>query len=105
MIIVTIYEKREIVRYLNILTYFLYGIRITEETIMIVIIILNICDGIGGIKRLNEAAMALISAPEFIVFAINSKKIMGITILLEYFFFMTADKPFPVKRPILGHIS
>ena len=75
------------------------------ETIATVKSTLNICDGIWGTNRLIEAAIALISAPEFIVFAIKRRKIRGITILLEYFFFIMADNQLPVKSPILAHIS
>jgi len=39
------------------------------------------------------------------VLAINRRLDMGYTILAEYFFFIRAAKPFPLRRPILAHIS
>ena len=75
------------------------------DIIITVKIIVKTCDGIWGSKRLIEAAIALISAPAFIVFAISRRKIIGITTLLEYLFLIMADMPLPVKSPILVHIS
>ena len=54
---------------------------------------------------LTEADIAPKSAPILIVFAINRRLDIGYTILVEYFFFISAAKPFPLRRPILAHIS
>ena len=61
--------------------------------------------GIWGKMILIDADMAPKSAPIFIVFAIKRRLDIGYTILAEYFFFIRAAKPFPLRRPILAHIS
>ncbi len=56
--------------------------------------------------RLTEAAIAPISAPIFIVFAIIKREMIGsTTFLLEYFFPKMVASPLPVNKPILPHIS
>lgn len=73
--------------------------------IKIVKIVLKTFNGSWGSSSLAEDAIALISAPIFIVFAIKRRKTTGKTTLLEYFFLTIAARPLPVKRPILAHIS
>src|SRR5919197_4295931 len=58
-----------------------------------------------GNTSLIDAAMAPISAPMFIVFAIRRRIVIGKTIFLEYFCFIIPPNPLPVTRPILAHIS
>lgn len=54
---------------------------------------------------LIEADIAPKSAPILILLAIISRLDIGYTTLVEYFFFIKAAKPFPLKRPIRAHIS
>lgn len=52
-----------------------------------------------------DAAMAAMSAPMLIVFAIRRRLIIGKTTFFEYFLFITKANPLPVTRPIRAHIS
>ena len=59
----------------------------------------------SGNMILTEADIAPRSAPILMVLAIIRRLDMGYTILAEYFFFIKAANPFPLKRPIRAHIS
>lgn len=58
-----------------------------------------------GMISLANAAIAPISAPIFIMFAIRRRHAVGKTTFFEYFLFNTPPKPEPVTRPIRAQIS
>jgi len=59
--------------------------------------------GICGKIKFVDAAIAPMSTPMFIVFAIKRSDVIGKTTLFENCFFNALPKPTPVTSPIRAH--
>src|SRR5919109_4901365 len=105
IIVVNKYVNKKRVKYFSILTYLSYGIKISDASINEVKERVTTTIGNCGMISLTDAAIAPISAPMFIVFAIRRRPAIGKTTFFEYFLFNTLPKPEPVTRPIRAQIS
>src|SRR5574338_718677 len=83
IIAVMTYANKENVRYRRILAYFLYGIKISVPTIIPVKHNAMTKTGTGGTISCVAAAIAPMSTPMLIVFAIKSKVVRGTSVLFE----------------------
>ena len=77
IIAVKIYTNKKRIRYFSIFTYFSYGNKISEASINAVKERVAAIVGVCGKISLTDAAIAPISAPIFIVFAMRRRLAIG----------------------------